>query len=110
MTGGGGWNHTAISNEDNLGKGASTTSFDLSAGGDALDIQTGDLDGGVTCLMAHASVGYNASGTDITAWAYPVSGDLRIAFYNATSGAGVDLTSLADSGDIFVDIVYLTDA
>jgi len=52
----------------------------------------------------------NLSGTAISVTSNTVADDLELRFYNAASGAAVDLTTLVNTGSIELDIAYLTDA
>jgi hypothetical protein len=98
----------AISEEDNLGKSGSTTSFTLDANGYDLRIKSTALD--ASALGCMATVCYNASTTATVVRATAASGALAFLFTNASTGAAVDLTSLVDTGDVWIDFMYADDA
>jgi len=102
------WNGDVISAEDNLSKGGSTTSFSLSANGGVLTILNAAISGTAIAVLS-ADIGRNQSGTAASIVRSP-SGGVELTFYNASSGALIDLTTAVDSGTITVNVTYLTSA
>ena len=102
------WNGDTNAAEDNLGKSGDTGVFALDATGAQLTLQNAGLTGNSVALL-NTEIWQNQSNTAISCRG-TISGGLRLTFYNATSGATVDLTTLVDTGNIRLDITYLTDA
>jgi len=100
------WNGDYIATTDNISKGATTGNFTLNAGGNNLIIETTGITG--DCLTAFGQVNYNGSGTAIISNLRGLSNDIYILFYNAATGANVDLTALVDVGSIEVCVKYIT--
>lgn len=101
------WNGDVISVVDNIGKGATTGDFTLNAGGTQIIIEASGLTG--NAMYALWDVQYNVSGTDLLLEGYAASNDLITFFYNR-SGTLQDITVLVDTGEIWIDIFYITDA
>ncbi len=104
------WNGDANSAENNLVKGGDTGVFTLTADGIELGIETAGFTGTNAVVLA-ATIKRNASGTNLTVWHQMsgLAGTLLLNFRNSTTGDGVDLTTLVDTGDIEVGLLYLTD-
>lgn len=102
------WNGDAIAETDNIAKDASVGNFSLNAAGTVLTIEAAGLSGNV--VMAHGTVRYNGTATDLTIFADASGNDITIALRNSTTGATLDLTTLVDTGSIAINILYLTDA
>ena len=104
----GAWNGDTVAEEDNLAAGGDTGNFSLAASGSILYVDpaavSGSCIGGLACGFT-----YNASGTDLNCDVIPDSGGYRVVFNNATTGANVNLTTLVDTGVVYVNILYMTD-
>jgi hypothetical protein len=104
------WNGDANAAQDNIGKDAVDTGvWNLVATGRSLKL----LDAGITgtlvgVLAAHLLINFSA--TALTVNPTIVSSALSLRFYNAATGADVDLTTLVDTGMIYVQVLYLTTA
>jgi hypothetical protein len=103
------WNGDAIGATDNIGKGATTGNFTLAAAGNNLIIEKAGLAGDVIAVL-NAIIAINASGTALMLDFYPVGTDIFLNFNIDLTGATPDLTTLVDTGAIFVEIVYMTSA
>lgn len=100
------WNGDVISVVDNIGKGTTTGDFTLNGGGTQVIIEASGLTG--NALYALWDVQYNVTGTDLLLEGYAASNDLITFFYNR-SGALQDITVLVDTGELWIDIFYITD-
>jgi hypothetical protein len=100
------WNGDSDGPTDNVAKGATTGNYTLDAGGTSLIVEAAALAGDV--VMAQGSVGYNATGSAISARVTDASNDI-IVWISNTAG-WTDMTVLVDTGIIGVQILYLTDA
>jgi len=100
------FNGDVISEEDNLAKDGSTTSFTLDSAGRVLGVKSGALSG--DCIGAIGSVWWNCSDINLTVYPRPVSGDLIITFYDSPGGTSLDMTVLVDVGDLRAQILYIT--
>ena len=100
------WNGDAIAATDNISKSATTGDFTLNASGNSLTIENAGLEGPVFACLSSV-IGINSSGTGITVAGADSATDLNLGFYDATAGTGVDLTTLVDTGSIFVYITYI---
>lgn len=103
------WNGDAIAATDNISKGATTGDFTLGANGAELGVEETGLSGNCVAVIS-GTIGLNASQTDITVDAYQVNNNIRLDFYDTATGAVADLTTLVDTGMIFVEVSYITDA
>lgn len=102
------FNGDTLEAEDNLAKAGSTTSFALDASGAVITLKPAGVSGNLVGVIA--CVGYNATGTSIISRSWISGNDAIINFSNLTTGADVDLTDLADTGAIYVELLYITDA
>jgi hypothetical protein len=102
------WNGDAISEVDNIAKGATTGDFTLAAAGDELKIEASGLTG--NCLYALGTSRSNASNTDFTVDCSAVINDIVLLVRNATTGVALDMTTLVDTGNFLIHIFYVTDA
>ena len=102
------WNGDANGAVDNVAKGATTGVWTLSASGATLLLLNTGISGDAVAVIS-AEIYSNASRTALTV-AGSVNGGIQLSFYNATSGAAVDLTTLVDTGAIYLNISYLTSA
>ena len=100
------WNGDAIAETNNVAKGATTGNYQLSAGGNYLDVNDSGLTG--VPVFADMVVTANGTGTAILARSTIDGNDIRTYFTNAATGADVDLTTLVDSGVIYIRLMYLT--
>lgn len=101
------WNGDVIDYEDNLAKGGSTTSFELSAAGDIFTIKGTVLSG--TPLGAMVFLRSTPTTDLVTVVGSMSSDDIVITPQN---GAGVtqDWTDIVDSGTVGIGVLYITDA
>ena len=102
------WNGDAIGETDNIAKDATTGDFTLSANGQQLYIEASGLTGNAVGSLA--TVGLNGTGTAVNVYTDIQGNDIRIMLHNTTTGAQQDLTSLADSGQVRVMFLYITNA
>ncbi len=82
--------------------------YTLDATGSALTILNAGLTGSAIAVLS-ADMDNNLSGTALTIYA-DATGGLRLIFLNAATGAEVDLTTLVDTGQMYVRITYITSA
>ena len=102
------WNGDVINSTDNIVKNATTGNFHLDTTGNNLNILASGLSG--NAIMAFGIVALNYSGTTLTVVCSQASNNIECYFYNAATGASVDLTVLVDTGNIWVEILYLTNS
>lgn len=89
-----------------ISKGDDDTDWAFGAGGDELTCKNGAITG--THVMNFPLLTYNDGGTAITLESDDDTG-IYIAFYNATTGAGVDLAGLAAGKLLDILVMYITD-
>ena len=102
------WNGDPISETDNIGKGATTGDYNLSADGKNLLIKATGLTG--NALFAIANLYSNSTGTDYNSPCKASSNDILVNISDAGSAVYQDITVVADSGGIYIDILYITSA
>jgi hypothetical protein len=102
------WNGDADGPTDNVAKGATTGNYTLDATGSRLDIGSAAFTGNV--LMALGTILINASGVVTTTNVVNLANGIRVYLNHASTGAGQDMTVLVDTGSIYVNMLYLTDA
>jgi len=102
------FNSVTISAEDNLPKSGNTTSFFLSPSGGIIQIYATAL-GHTPDKVLCCNIVYDDSGlaTIHTVSALALAGYLQVA-YQDNAGLEVDLTAIAGSDSILVDVLYLT--
>jgi hypothetical protein len=103
------WNGDAMGEEDNLAKGTPGTNFSLAFDGGSLILLNAGISGDCVCIIS-SSLYYNASAVALTVGGKYHASGLQVVFYNGTTGAVVDLSTLVDTGEINVQIVYVTSA
>jgi len=102
------FNHTPISTVDNIPKNATTSGFTLDSGGTTLTIEASILEGNV--LMAIASIYSTATGAALDPGVRPLSNDIVIVLSLESNGVAQDITDIVDAGNIYLTILYITDA
>lgn len=100
------WNGDPISATDNIAKGATTGHFILNAAGTAFEIVSTGLSG--LCVAAIGVVSSNASEVNIIGNIYPSSNNIEIVLENALTAVLQDITTLVDTGIIYVTVLYIT--
>lgn len=102
------FNGDTFSETDNIGKGDTSNNFNLSANGQQIYLKAAGLSGNALhamgCLI-YAIIGVAAPACQVKA----NTNDIRINMTNPVDGSGYDLTSLVDTGDIYIDYFYITD-
>jgi len=96
-----------ISTTDNIVKDATTGHFDLDSSGVVLKILKTGLSG--DALLAMGILIENRSGVDLVLDSTNSGGSLYMRVKNSTTGALQDLTTLVDTGRIYVNFLYMTD-
>jgi len=102
------FNGNDISEEDNLGASGDTGNFNLDGNKNALHIETGALTGNCTHVLM-CQIYHNASGNVPYVHGTVVSNGITLTFTH-NDGTAYDLTTAVDSGEIYVNVIYLTDA
>jgi len=103
------WNGDAIAVTDNIAKDATTGNFALSANGAELKILASGLSG--NAIFAWSMFLANSTSTEFLQQVNVSGNDLRVAFRYFSGGLYLyDITALVDTGDIYVELIYLTDA
>jgi len=101
------WNGDTIGETDNVAKDATTGNFTLDANGLALKVEASGLTG--NAVMAFGVISHNVTGLDgLTVLCNADTNDLYIL--TRDGGVNQDLTTLVDTGKIYVEILYITDA
>jgi len=103
------WNGDTVAETDNIAKDATTGNFSLSADGSALTIEAAGLEGNVIASLA-INLYDNNSTSDLLVQHVAISNDLVITVRTSADGAVADMTSLVDTGGLYIDVLYLTDA
>ena len=103
------FNGDTIAAEDNLAKSGDTGSFNLDATGSQVHIESGGITGNATHVLMANIV---ENGTDQIIYCKPsiASNGITLVFSVFNESTAHDLTSASgvDSGDLIVDIIYLT--
>jgi len=102
------FNGDVVSSVDNISKDATTDGFTLSADGQKLTIEAAILSGNV--LYAMAVIGNNATEVLFAVTPRAESNDIFLNFTVVPTGDPIDLTTLVDTGKIWLHITYITDA
>jgi hypothetical protein len=103
------FNGDANGYEDNLGKSEDTGVFALDASGGVLTWQDAGISGNAVAVLS-IDITDNRSGTDFTV-DVAISSGIAMTFRQRTAGASVvDLTTLVDTGAIYLRILYITSA
>lgn len=102
------WNGDEIAETDDIVKATTTGNFTVDANGTQIKIEAAGLTG--NCVCAFGFIGINASNVDLTLFCDATSNDIRIKLPNSVTGVMQDLTTLVDTGDINIFIMYITDA
>lgn len=103
------WNGDAIAEEDNLAKGGDTGVFALNAGGFGLYINTAGISGDPIAILS-CVFRFNYTGSELLVDGFVEGANIRLNFFNRTSGLDADLTVLVDTGIFYFYILYLTSA
>jgi hypothetical protein len=108
-----GWNGDVIAAADNIpGDSTETSGFKLNdtpAAAPDVQIVASSLSGNAVAILS-ATITTNETGSDLICSPTVTSNNLKITFRNPPSGGNIDITTLVDTGDIYVLITYLTDA
>ncbi len=102
------WNGDIIAATDNIAKNATTGDFTLSADGTTLTIEASGLTG--NALMSFATMVSNASGTALDVDSYQTGNDIVVILRHTTTAVAQDMTTLVDTNNMIVSIIYVTDA
>jgi len=96
----------AIGATDNVGKGATTGHYTLSANGSQLTIinETGGLT--YTVYRASAELALNSTTVDVSVDCSGVTGNIVLSFFKTSNGTAADLTTLVAGGGLIE--VYIT--
>ena len=104
------WNGDPVGSTDNIAKGATTGVFNLEADGTSVYW----LDTGITgdSIVAWGNLTNNTSGTTILTTVIKKASPAGIEFTarNPATGTAYDLTTLVDSGNFTIQIIYFTSA
>jgi len=102
------YNGDTVTLTDNIAKGATTGYYTLNAAGTELTIEAAGLSGNT--LMAMGVLAPNDSGADLVAKIYHENNDIVVIMYDELADTKQDMTVLVDTGAMYVQILYLTDA
>ena len=102
------WNGDTIAVTDNIAKNDTTGDFTLDAAGEILLIEASGLSG--NCVFAMGSLDLNGSGVDLTSHFYAEANDIKIYLRNSTTSVAQDITVLVDTGQLYLQTLYITDA
>jgi len=100
------WNGDANSAEDDLGKGGDTGDFALDAAGFILSLQTSGISGDPIVSLA-ATIVNNAWGLPLDVYVQVNGTSFDISFRD-TTGTVQDMTTGVDTGEMYIEITYLT--
>ena len=102
------FNGDTIAVTDNCAKGATTGHFTLSADGKLLHIENAGLSGNV--LMVQGAILISYSDLIFTARARVDANDIYIILPQRPGGTHYDITTVVDTGETHLGILYITDA
>lgn len=103
------WNGDAIEATDNIGKGETVGNFTLDASGYSLTIKAAGLTGNCVAVVT-ADIVKNVSANPLNV-SYQASGNDIVLLFTDDAGGGIqDLTSSVDTGNVELQIAYITDA
>jgi hypothetical protein len=100
------FNHTPIAEADDVLLGTPKTNFSYPLAW-VFDILVAGLEGNCIGVLS-ASVQENQSGTALTVVGDVNSNGIRVSLLNAASAAGADIDSLVDTGQISIQVLYVT--
>lgn len=102
------FNGDAVTEEDNLAKGGDSGYFNLNAAGSGLHIESGAITGDATHVLM-CQIYSNASGNLFYVQGTIVSNGITLTFTH-NDGTAYDLTAAVDIGEIYLNVIYLTNA
>ena len=102
------FNGDAIAETDNIAKDATTGHFALNATGTQLLILNTGLTGEARFIMADIII--NATGQSILVYPGMHVDGIRLELQGISDGTSKDITGLVDVADVYVTILYITDA
>ena len=102
------FNSDTLAAEDNLAASGDTGNFNLSANGNALHIEAAAITGNATHILM-CTIPRNAGGEIMHVDGSVVSNGITLTFRKNDDSA-LDLTAHVDTGKLYVDVIYLTDA
>lgn len=103
-------NGDAIGATDNIALGATTGDYTLNAGGTQLIIENSGLSDDVIAVLS-VNLFVNTTGTALLIRGTQTGADIVLEFRDTVSdgiAGGQDITSLADTGDVYLYITYIT--
>ena len=105
------WNGDTVGATDNVPKNGSAGNFALNAGGTELTVLATGISGDCVGILS-TPIQYNLTATALTLYHAPdaLGTGFKVAFYNAATGAALDITTLVDTGTLYFDVVYVTSA
>lgn len=103
------WNGDVIASTDNIALGATTGDFTLDGGGTNLKIEPSGLSGNAVAVLS-VDIYANASTTPLDVLGIVSSGAISLTGYGASDGVAKAMTTLVDTGNFNIEILYLTDA
>lgn len=103
------WQGDVNAAQNNVAKNATTGVWTLSANGSVLTLLTTGITGDCVAVISGV-VGLNLSGTAMTVLVTKSGSGFSVEFYNAANGTALDITTLVDTGDIYILVSYVTSA
>ena len=104
------WNGDDIAETDNIALNATTgTYWTLNADGSILTIENAGLSGTVIAILG-VDIARNQTTKNQTVSANAGTGDISLISYDTATGAAIIWDDEADTGDMYIRILYLTDA
>jgi hypothetical protein len=107
------WNGDSASAVDNIpGDDTLTSGYSIdesAAAAPDVEIHSTLLSGNCVAVLA-ATISENATGSDLLVYGVASGNNIKLFLTNPPSGGSFDITTLVDTGDIKIDILYLTDA
>lgn len=103
------WNGDANSEVDNIAKNATTGVYNLDSGGIVLTLLNSGISGDCVAIIGVQIVS-NASTVVLTTQIVKDATGILIILRKASDNVAQDITTLVDTGDIYLDITYVTSA
>lgn len=101
------WNGDGFVKQDNILKGGGTALVGLHSSGGIVILKDGCFTGDIVSML-RVSIAQNLTGTPLTVRGFRLTNTGRLALFEANTGNAVDLSTLINAGDIYMEVLYIT--